>query len=44
MAVTASTPIELVEGVYARFEERIDAAQKRIMALSDRLRRRAEAR
>ena len=29
MAVTASTPIELVEGVYARFEERIDAARER---------------
>ena len=30
MAVTASTPIELVEGVYARFEERIDAARERL--------------
>src|SRR5690606_38835280 len=30
MAVTASTPIELVEGVYARFDERIDAARARL--------------
>ena len=30
MAVTASTPIELVQGVYARFEDRVDAARDRL--------------
>ena len=40
MAVTASTPIELVQGVYARFEDRIDAAREREVAEQyvDRLR------
>ena len=28
MAVTASTPIELVRDAYAKFEERIDAARR----------------
>ena len=30
MAVTATTPIDLVQGAYARFEERIDAARTRL--------------
>jgi len=30
MAVTASTPIELVRDAYARFDERIDAARERL--------------
>ena len=30
MTVSATTPIELVEGVYARFDERIDAARERL--------------
>ena len=30
MAVTASTPIELVRGAYARFDERIDPARERL--------------
>src|SRR6478609_11618262 len=30
MAVTASTPIELVRGAYAKFEDRIDAARARL--------------
>ncbi|HPU39727.1 MAG TPA: aconitase family protein, partial [Microthrixaceae bacterium] len=30
MAVTASTPIELVQGAYARFNDRIDAARERM--------------
>ncbi len=30
MTVSASTPIELVQGVYARFDERIDATRERL--------------
>ncbi|HTO02012.1 MAG TPA: aconitate hydratase, partial [Microthrixaceae bacterium] len=30
MAVSASTPIELVRSVYAKFEERVDAARERL--------------
>jgi aconitate hydratase len=30
MAVTASTPIELVNDAYARFDERIDDARTRL--------------
>ena len=30
MAVTATTPIELVRDVYARFEDRVDAARERL--------------
>ena len=30
MAVTASTPIELVRGAYAKFSERVDAARERL--------------
>ena len=30
MTATASTPIELVRGTYARFDERVDAARARL--------------